>query len=453
MDETNELVEGNSNPTAQRRSLDGLLVAGSYRISSLLGRGGMGDVYLAEHVRLGSPVAVKFMRDSGEARSVERFRREARRIAALRSDHIVKVFDYGELSAGTPYLVMERLVGEDLRRLLERDGPLPVRRAVKLMMDACRGLTVVHRAALVHRDLKPANLFVEATDVGPEVCKILDFGVVKAQASESTQQGALLGTVRYMAPEQLEDASAATPRADVYALGAILYECLCGVPANPGATIQDTMFSILQRDPRPPSELRAIPSELESVILRALSRDPGARYATAEELGRALAPFGPMERAPRPMEALGDDTLSDGALAMGAERSREPSVSASRRLFGVALASICFGILAGWLVRGPGRSKDAQVDRLLPANTQVAVPAHPRAPSEPSPADLVSPPPAEPKLVEVVREQGRPPRAATSGPILARKRPPQQRSSAATSQTPADPPAIVGRFDPSDPYE
>jgi eukaryotic-like serine/threonine-protein kinase len=452
MDQTNEALGGAKVPV-QRPALEGLLIAGSYRISALLGRGGMGDVYLAEHVRLGSAVAVKFMRDGGAAPSVERFRREARRIAALRSDHIVRVFDYGELSDGVPYLVMERLVGEDLRRLLERDGPLPVRRAVKLMMDACRGLTVVHRAELVHRDLKPANLFVEATDVGPETCKILDFGVVKALASEVTQQGTLLGTVRYMAPEQLEDASAATPRADVYALGAILYECLCGAPAHPGATIQDTMFSILQRDPRPPSELRTIPTDLESVVIRALSRDPGMRYATAEALGRALAPFGPTESAPRLMEAASDDTLRDGALPTGHERRREPDGSSPRRIVRVAIASVCLGAFAGWLARGPGGEKDAQAGQALPARGHIVVPAPAPTPSGLTTADAISPPPVEQMLVELIGEPRTGPRLATSGAIVAPKRPPQRRPSASTTETVATPPAIVGRFDPSDPYE
>src|SRR5262245_2380805 len=207
----------------------GLVVADTYRLCERIGAGGMADVYEAEHVRLGNRVALKVLRTNARADSkgFDRFRHEARRVAALSSEHVVKVFDCGELPNGMPYLVMERLWGEDLRSLLAREGRLPVRRAVKLAIGACRGLSVVHAARLVHRDLKPANLFVVRT-AASDCCKILDFGVAKALVSDATAGGALLGTVRYMAPEQLEDAASARATADIYAVGAILYECLTG---------------------------------------------------------------------------------------------------------------------------------------------------------------------------------------------------------------------------------
>src|SRR5262249_19470914 len=162
----------------------------------------------------------------------------------LDSEHVVSVFDCGELDDGTPYLVMERLIGEDLRSLIQREGKLPIARAAQLALDACRGLAVVHGAGLVHRDIKPANLFVARRPGDREICKVLDFGVAKVLASEATHQGAFIGTVRYMAPEQLIDSVSVGPPTDVYAIGAILYECLAGMPPHAGETAQELMFSI-----------------------------------------------------------------------------------------------------------------------------------------------------------------------------------------------------------------
>jgi serine/threonine protein kinase len=283
-------------PGAGTRS--GLLVAGTYRLSTRIASGGAGDVYAAEHIRLGSPVAIKLLRADAldDHGAVERFGHEARRLASVRSPNVVRVYDYGTLTDGSPYLVMERLYGQDLRALLATEGPLPIRRAIKLVTDACRGLTAVHTAGFVHRDIKPANLFVESCPGGDELCKVLDFGVAKSLASDTTHRGALRGTVRYMAPEQLEDAASVTASADVYALGAILYEMITGVPVHEGESQHQVMFDILHRDARPPSKHCALPSELEEIVIRSLAREKNARFNTASAFASALAPFGPVER-------------------------------------------------------------------------------------------------------------------------------------------------------------
>src|SRR5688500_228074 len=205
-----------ANSAAQKRV--GSIVAGTYRIVRHIGSGGSSHVFEAEHLRLGKTFAMKLLRseiDIGR-RSAQRFRREARAIAKLKSEHVVSVVDCGELDDETPYLVMELLPGQDLRRLLEREGPLPARRAVQLIVEACRGLNAVHETGLVHRDLKPENLYVGRRDSGEDWCKVLDFGVAKMEASQSTAQGAIVGTVRYMAPEQLADSAAVERRTDVY---------------------------------------------------------------------------------------------------------------------------------------------------------------------------------------------------------------------------------------------
>jgi serine/threonine-protein kinase len=313
----------------------------------------MADVYEAEHLRLGNRVAVKLLRTTGrgERSSVERFRHEAQRVAALSSDHIVKVFDCGELANGTPFLVMERLLGEDLRSLLEREGKLPVRRAVELAIGACRGLSAAHAAGLVHRDLKPANLFVVRTADALDSCKILDFGVSKALVSDATAGGTLLGTVRYMAPEQLEDAASARATADVYAVGAILYECLTGTPPQTGETLQELMFNILHRPIVPPSDLCSLPEELERVVLKALSRDKAARYQRAELMARALAPFGALRPSQRGTERAGDDTLDeDPERRLQSLTRRRPSVGVLSWIAGVGV------VLAGIVVFQDGAS-------------------------------------------------------------------------------------------------
>lgn len=323
-----------------------LLVAGTYRLSAQLSSGGMGDIYHGEHVRLGSPVAVKLLRSTPDGvRSRERFRREAKRLATIRSEHVVRVFDYGELLDGTHYLVMERLFGEDLRALLDREGCLPVRRAVKLILDVCRGLLVVHGAGLVHRDLKPANLFVERQADGEERCKILDFGVAKTRASDLTHPGSFVGTIRYMAPEQLEDASAVTASADVYSLGAILFEALAGVPAHGGDTPSEIMFDILHRDPPLVPDRAAVPPELQAIVRRALAHDPNARFASVEDLAQSLARFGPVPSQERHAAVAADVTVSDSSVSILTAR-------AGRRKRWMVVCILALGFIGGWLTRG-----------------------------------------------------------------------------------------------------
>jgi serine/threonine-protein kinase len=339
----------------------------------------MADVYEAEHVRLGNRVAVKFLRSNGrtDRRGIERFQHEARRVAALSSEHVVKVFDCGELPNGTPYLVMERLHGEDLRSLLAREGKFPVRRAVELAIGACRGLSVVHAAGLVHRDLKPANLFVVRSTVGVEHCKILDFGVAKALVSDATAGGTLLGTVRYMAPEQLEDAASARATADIYAVGAILYECLTGVAPHRGDALQELMFNIVHKDAAPLRGLCDVPAELERVVMKALSRDKAARFARADRMARALAPFGGAGAGSPIVESADEITLDeedDGTrVAVGSHRRFVRPMVLLAIGFGAGLATI-----GAWQSRSatedPVVSKPTPV-RLVAARTALPAPA------------------------------------------------------------------------------
>jgi eukaryotic-like serine/threonine-protein kinase len=267
------------------------VIAETYRLLERLGGGGMGEVYAAEHLRTGRQVALKLLRGhlGGDVRALRRFEREARALAAIHSEHVVSILDCGALESGAPYLVMERLLGEDLRRLLDRSGRLPLRRALHLAIDVCRGLRAVHASGLVHRDLKPANLFLTRRDNGEELCKILDFGVAKVDTSAATHQGTVIGTVRYMAPEQLTDGANVGPRGDIYAVGAILYECVTGVPPHAAETVQELMFNIVNRDVEPATKLVSeLPLELDRIFERALTRDPERRFPSADSLATAL---------------------------------------------------------------------------------------------------------------------------------------------------------------------
>ena len=288
----------------------GQIVGGTYRITRHIGSGGSSHVFSAEHVRLGKAFAVKLLRTELDSsrRAAQRFRREAKAIARLKSEHIVSVIDCGELEDQTPYLVMELLEGEDLRSLLKREGSLPAGRAVEIVIEACRGLTVVHEAGLVHRDLKPENLFITRRASGEDWCKVLDFGVAKMEASLSTAQGAIIGTVRYMAPEQLSDVAAVGPATDVYALGAVLYECLSGRSAQSGETVQEVMFCVMHKQSESLSvSCPALPEALVTLVSRCLAKRPSERIPTPAKLAALLADSLRGERAARLNLTLPED--------------------------------------------------------------------------------------------------------------------------------------------------
>ncbi|MGZ6094314.1 MAG: serine/threonine-protein kinase, partial [Polyangiales bacterium] len=281
----------------------GDLLAGKYRVERVLGRGGMGVVVAAVQQPVGRRVAVKvLLRKDDDARAVARFTREARAAAELGSAHVVHLFDFGTLDSGAPYLAMELLDGVDLRSALERDGPLAIETAAQIALDVCEALARAHARGIVHRDIKPANLFL-VRDHGRASIKVLDFGVAKTnelgdEGAALTQSDALLGTPRYMAPEQILSASDADARSDVWSLGATLYELVSGVPAFADATVGKTVARVLKARPAPlpPS----VPAPFAAVIARCLSRAPKDRYPDVGALATALAPFAPANMSERP---------------------------------------------------------------------------------------------------------------------------------------------------------
>jgi hypothetical protein len=275
----------------------GDVVAGKYRIESVIGTGGMGVVLGAHDTSLGRRVAIKFLAPH-KARNDDanaRFVREARAAASIQSEHVVRVFEVGTLPTGASYIVMEHLAGGDLAQILGSRGALPIDEAVDYLLEACEAIGEAHNRGIVHRDLKPQNLFVTHTPDGSSCVKVLDFGISKAideEAPSLTATDAVMGTPLYMSPEQVRSLKSVDIRSDVWALGAILFELVTASPIYEAASVT-ALCAMIAMDP--PTPLRArrsdAPPELEAVILRCLHKDPNGRYADVAALAEALAPF------------------------------------------------------------------------------------------------------------------------------------------------------------------
>jgi serine/threonine-protein kinase len=277
-------------PAAPRpEGLPGPAVPG-YEVAGLLGRGGMSVVYRAVQLTLKRPVALKLLR-TGDAEDdeVARFRGEAEAVARLQHPHIVQIFEVGEHD-GRPYLALELVEGGSLDKRL-RGGPLPARAAAALAQALARAVHYAHQKGVVHRDLKPANVLLTADGIP----KVTDFGLAKRLDGEAgqTQSGAVVGTPSYMAPEQAAGRTHEVgPLADVYALGAVLYEALTGRPPFQADTALDTLLMVRAEDPLPPSRLRPkLPPDLETICLKCLRKEPRKRYGSAEELADDLGRF------------------------------------------------------------------------------------------------------------------------------------------------------------------
>ena len=210
----------------------GEMLAGKYRVERVLGAGGMGVVVLARHVQLDQLVALKFLlaQSLTNPKVVARFEREARAVVKLKSEHVARVLDVGTMEAGAPYIVMEYLEGEDLSQTVERRGPLPVAEAVDYLLQACEALAEAHGMGIVHRDLKPGNLFLTRRVDGKSLVKVLDFGISKLEGGREdlalTQPAEVVGSPKYMSPEQLRASRLADARSDIWSLGVILYELI-----------------------------------------------------------------------------------------------------------------------------------------------------------------------------------------------------------------------------------
>jgi serine/threonine-protein kinase len=290
----------------------GEVLAGKYRIERVLGEGGMGTVVSARRLDDGSQVAIKCLlpvhRD--DPAILARFQREARATSRLTSEHVTRVLESGQIPGGddeppTSYLVMEHLEGNDLKSLLERKGTFSVRRAANYVTQACLALAEAHALGIIHRDIKPANLFRTARPDGSGLIKVIDFGIAKftspntsGDRAEMTEVAAMMGSAPFMAPEQMLDARSVDGRADIWALGVVLYQMVSGQKPFVGEDPYDLAMQLLTAPPRPlvlPRE--HLSPDFEAVVLRCLEKRRENRYPSVVELARALAPFA--ERPPR----------------------------------------------------------------------------------------------------------------------------------------------------------
>ncbi len=263
----------------------GTLIDDRYRVVSRVGSGGMAEVYCADDVQLGRRVAVKLLHErfALDEEFVERFRREASSAASLSHANIVSVYDRGEWG-GTYYIVMEYLDGRSLDSIVREEAPLPPDHAIELTEQVLRAARFAHRRGVVHRDLKPHNVIVDEEGR----VKVTDFGIAQAGASEITQTGSIMGTARYLSPEQAQGLPV-SPRSDLYSIGVMLYELLTGTVPFEGESVVAIALRHLSEPPRPPSSLvPSISPSLDAIVLRALAKSPEDRYADADEFLAAL---------------------------------------------------------------------------------------------------------------------------------------------------------------------
>ena len=287
------MVDAGSGIVAERV---GQVVDQKYRLVKLIGQGGMGSVYLAQHVRLDKQFAIKFMLKewANDKNALSRFRNEALAASGLNHANIASVLDIGDTDYA-PYLVMEFYLGKDCATLLEQEGRLTVARATNILYQACHGLSAAHKKGIVHRDIKPANLFVADAGDGTDLVKILDFGVAKLTGRDSarlTKSGTMLGTCLYMSPEQIRESSEVDARADVWALGVVLYELLVAQVPFIADDFTGIMYRVLHEEPTPLSQLRSeLDPGLVACVERALRKSPDDRWRDTLAFAEALRPF------------------------------------------------------------------------------------------------------------------------------------------------------------------
>ena len=278
----------------------GAVVAGKYRVDRVIGFGGMGIVCAATHLELGTAIAIKFVRPErgSDERAVARFLTEARAAAQLQSQFACRVMDCGRLPSGSPYIVMEYLVGQDLRSLVNTQGPLSVQGAVALALQACEALAEAHSKHIVHRDVKPENLFIAEGPGGAQLLKVLDFGISKQLSPLGPQRSLTdstesIGSPSHMSPEQMIDPASVDFRTDIWSLGVVLYEILTGQLPFAGETGPQLCANVMTTQPIPPQALHAdIPEGLARVILRCLEKDREHRFRDVGELSLSLKEFG-----------------------------------------------------------------------------------------------------------------------------------------------------------------
>jgi serine/threonine-protein kinase len=460
------------------RTVIGAVLASKYRVDAVLGAGGMGVVLAATHLQLHEQVAIKLLRAETATRpdAVERFLREARVAMKLRGEHVVRVLDVGTLDDGAPFIAMECLRGSDLGAVLRVEGRLPHRTAVDYVLQACEAIAEAHGLGVIHRDLKPANLFLTRRVDGSPCVKVLDFGISKIggmpqeptdplaataqdpDAPESrrsarrvpraaplqamTGTSALLGSPRYMAPEQLRSPRDVDVRADIWALGTILFELVAGKPPFEGDTLEEVRAAVTER--RAPA-LTNVPAGLQRAVHACLAKSPVDRCSSVPDLVEALAPFASPEgaesvrrvrRMARASWPVGAASLPPADAAGG--RTNDAVVGDTGRP--IRRASVAVAIVALCLGGATIAIRTRSLHRADIAATP-AVTAGPLAPSTPPPAAAPSEAPSQasspdPMAIEAASAALVPPRAAI---IVRRPTHPAPAQAAPSDSPPAAP--------------
>jgi eukaryotic-like serine/threonine-protein kinase len=409
-------MSGNTEPAFDTKL--GLLLLGRYRIVRKLGEGGMGAVYEGTHELIGKRLAIKCLHTqyTSNKEVVERFHREAHAATAVGNEHIIEVSDVGAFDDGSPFIVMEFLEGIELGKLIETEGSLPIARLIKIATQLCSALSAAHARGIVHRDMKPENIYLIKRDGNPDFVKVLDFGISKMREQNEalggglTKTGMALGTPYYMPPEQAQGVKDLDHRADIYAVGVILYQGLTGRLPFDAESYPALMVKILTEQPAPPGLFRRdIPQELEQVVMTAMAKDRARRFQTMDELAAALTPFAGITGEPvmidgvRPSAAAETtpfawtqkaDTLAAGAAISG-DTTQVPRKRSTGIVIGGAVAGAMIAAGAFFALRQPPAATPV-VASPEPAPTPTPAPAAAAQPAAPvmQPA-LVAPKPTE----------------------------------------------------------
>ncbi|MBL9104825.1 MAG: serine/threonine protein kinase [Myxococcales bacterium] len=470
----------------------GSIIEDRYRLERLLGSGGMSRVYLGTHVRAGGKLAIKLvdLRLSHKQDMVQRCLQEARTMMEIQSNHVVRAYDTGVTSTGQLYIVMEYLAGLDLEQLLNRDGPLPWTRLAPMAVHICSGLATAHAAGTIHRDIKPQNCIAVTIDGNPDHIKLIDFGIARDANAETglTQDGAILGTPEYMAPELVGTGNPPDARSDIYAVGATLYKLITGQAPFRGRDALDTLYKHRNSPVIPPSKAAPnldIPPEADAILVKALAKDPAQRYATADEMAAAIresvglpaigmrmrdlpgqgsqiprSPTARIAAASIPRSLTSNEASSPGHMAPGQEIATSEMRPVSLKELGLRMGTLlsvalCFAV-SSWLAapsspatpaattavaeaKAPEPAKEATPPEVKPPEAPKDPPAVDTPPTTPPPTDAPTDAPPTTPTVDT------PPPTPTDTP------PGDTKQAAIPTPTPAEDPPIEVPDEPKDP--